>query len=872
MDANQLRRAFTGFFGDRAHILVPSSGLIPHHPSAPMFTNAGMNQFVPYFLGEEAAPWARATSVQKCVRAGGKHNDIDQIGRTTRHASFFEMLGNFSFGDYFKELAVPYAWELVTGVYGLDPERLWVTVHDSDDEAEQIWLDVVGIPAARVQRMGKDNFWEMGDTGPCGPCSEIFWDKGPEFGAEGGPKFGGEDRYVEIWNLVFMQYLRQSDGELTPLAKRNIDTGAGLERILAVLNGLDSIFDTDVVRPVIETGAAIAGRVYGDDDEADVSLRILGDHARTVTFLVNDGVQPSNEDRGYVLRRLLRRAVRHAHQLGVEKLVLPSLVGTVIDVMEDAYPELRANADYIGGIVTREEEQFRRTLRSGGAILEELLAGGTTAVSGDSAFLLHDTYGYPIDLTKEIAAERGVSVDEAGFAAAMEAQRERAKEDRRRKRLAGSAVVPVEDYREIVDTFGPTAFIGYDELEGQGRVVAVIPTGELDGRQRLELFLDRTPFYAEGGGQVGDSGTVTTATGTARVLDTTVAVPGLTRHAAELVAGELAAGQEATARVDVARRQAIRRNHTGTHLLHWALREVLGSDVHQQGSYVGADRLRFDFNYPSAVTAEQLRRVEDLVNERVLADEPVGATEMGRAEAEALGAMAFFGEKYGEVVRVVRAGSRSTELCGGTHAPSTGFIGPLKVVAERSVATGTRRIEAVTGFATIERVREEEAVMARAADVLKAPRADDLVEAAEKLVARTRALEDELRALKAASARGMAGELAAQAAADPAHAVVARVDGLGPGALRDLALAVRDQPGVEVVVLGGTLDGAAVTLVAAVTAAARDQGRTAGELIAAPARRVGGGAGRQPDVATAGGKLVAELDGALDDVRAALGR
>ena len=865
MDANQLRRAFTDFFTERGHEAVASSGLIPHHPTAPLFTNAGMNQFVSYFLGEEAPPYARATSVQKCVRAGGKHNDIDQIGHTTRHVTFFEMLGNFSFGDYFKDLAIPYAWELVTGAFGLDPDRLWVTVYETDDEAEAIWLESTPISAARVQRMGKDNFWEMGDTGPCGPCSEIFWDKGAVYGDDGGPKFGADERFVEIWNLVFMQDLRRSDGSLTPLTKKNIDTGAGLERTLAVVNDLDSIFDTDVLRPVIAAAESVTGRTYGSDERDDVSLRIMGDHARTVTFLVNDGVLPSNEDRGYVLRRLLRRAVRHAYQLGVERVMFPVLMERVVDVMGDAYPELRRNADYIGGVVTREEERFRHTLKAGGAILDEELARGQGRIPGATAFLLHDTYGYPVDLTKEIAAERGVEVDEAGFAEAMAEQRERAKEDRRSKRRAGADEIPVEEYREIVEAFGPTEFTGYAEATSASRVLAVLDAGVVDGKQRIEVFVDRSPFYAEGGGQVGDTGTITTSTGVVRVLDTTSAVPGLTRHASELVDGEVRPGQEAVAAIDVTRREAIRRNHTGTHLLHWALRDLLGSDVHQQGSYVGPDYLRFDFNHGAALTADQLRTIEDLVNRQVLADEPVRAFETSRAEAEQLGAMAFFGEKYGDVVRVIEAGSRSTELCGGTHVPATGFIGPMKITSERSIATGTRRIEAVTGFGTIARVRAEEDALARAASLLRASRPEDIVDAAEKLVARTRELEDELRALRGAQARGQAAALAATATAG---AVVARVDGLDAGVMRELAVAVRDQPGITTVVLGGSPTGDGATLVAAVT---KESGRAAGELIAEAARTVGGGAGRQPDIATAGGKLPARLDEALDQVRAALG-
>ena len=864
MDANQLRRSFTGFFVERGHTLVPSSGLIPHHPTAPLFTNAGMNQFVSYLLGEEAPPWPRATSVQKCVRAGGKHNDIDEIGHTTRHLTFFEMLGNFSFGDYFKELAIPYAWQLVTEVYGLDPDRLWVTVYETDDEAERIWLEATPIAPARVQRMGKDNFWEMGDTGPCGPCAEVFWDKGPAYGEDGGPKFGAEERFVEIWNLVFMQDLRRADGGLVPLTRKNIDTGAGLERTLAVLNGVDSVFDTDVLRPVIAAAESQTGRTYGADERDDVRLRIVADHARTVTFLVNDGVLPTNEDRGYVLRRLLRRAVRHAYQLGVEEVVFPALVARVVEVMGEAYPDLRRNADYITGVVTREEERFRHTLKAGSALLDETLASGTREISGATAFVLHDTYGYPIDLTKEIAAERGIDVDEDGFASAMAEQRERAKEDRRRKRQAGADEIPVEEYREIVEAFGPTEFTGYTETTSAARVVAVLDVGEVDGKQRVEVFLDRTPFYAEGGGQVGDVGTITTATGNMRVLDTTTAVPGLPRHSAELVDGTVEPGQEAVAAIDVPRREAIRRNHTGTHLLHWALRQVLGPDVHQQGSYVGPDYLRFDFNYGAAMTPAQLRAVEDLVNDRVLADEPVRAFETTRDEAERLGAMAIFGEKYGDTVRVIEAGSQSIELCGGTHVAATGFIGPMKITAERSIATGTRRVEAVTGFGTIELVRGEEDAMSRAAAVLRAARPEDIVEAAEKVVARTRELEDELRALRAADARGRAASLAATAVNG---VVVARVDGLDAGELKDLAVAVRDA-GPAAVVLGGSPTGDGAALVAVV---AKDSGRHAGELIAEPARTLGGGAGRQPDIATAGGKRADRIDDALQQVRASLG-
>lgn len=691
-------------------------------------------------------------------------------------------------------------------------------------------------------------------------------DKGASFGEGGGPAYGADERFVEIWNLVFMTDLRRPDQSLVPLTKRNIDTGAGLERNLAAINGLPSMFDTDVLRPVIAAAESVTGRTYGADHTSDVALRILGDHARTVTFLINDGVLPSNEDRGYVLRRLLRRAVRHAYQLGVEKPVFPPLIGTVIDVMGSAYPDLRRNADFITGVVTREEEQFRRTLRSGGAILDAaLLSADAAGIDGATAFLLHDTYGYPVDLTKEIAAERGVSVDVDGFNAAMSEQRSRAKEDRRQKRRAGALEVGVEEYREVIDTFGPTTFVGYTSDSVTARVVGVIEVGSVDGAQRVEVFLDRTPFYAEGGGQIGDTGTIKSATGSVRVVDTTSALPGLTRHAAVVVGAGVSVGEEVVATIDVPRRDAIRRNHTATHLLHWALRETLGQSVHQQGSYVGPDNLRFDFNHHSAMTAEEIRHVEDLVNAQVLADQPVRAFETTKSEAESLGAMAFFGEKYGEIVRVIEAGPESTELCGGTHAPATGFIGPLKITSERSVATGTRRIEAVTGFGTIDRSRAEEETLAAAAAVLKAARPEEVVEAASKMAARVRALEDELRSLKAVSTRGQAEDLVTSAVDG---VVVGRVDGVDPAALRELALAVRSSTGISVAVLGGSPDGQRVALVAAVRP---DSGHSAGALIGDAARTVGGGAGKQADVATAGGKLPDKIDSALDEVRALLG-
>ena len=857
MDASAaaLRKAFVDFFVERGHTHVPSSSLIPHDQTV-LFTVAGMVQFKPYFLGDEVAPFPRATTVQKCFRTV----DIDIIGTTARHCTFFEMLGNFSFGDYFKEGALPFAWELVTEVLGLDGDRLWVTVHDSDDEAATLWHDLVGVPTERIQRLGdEDNWWAMGDLygpGPCGPCSEIYYDKGADYGEPGGPAHGGEERFVEIWNLVFMQYNRLLDKSLVDLPKRNIDTGAGFERILPILQGTDSVFDTDVVRPMVAAAERVTGRRYGDDERTDVSLRIMGDHARAMAFLVSDGVFPSNEDRGYVLRRIIRRAVRHAYQLGVEKLVTPTLVDATVETLGEAWPELIRNHDFVTGVVTREEERFRQTLKSGVSILdEEITRSGR--VSGEAAFRLHDTFGFPIELTAEMAGERGVEVDLSGFGTSMEEQRRRAKEDR--KAAGGGNVVPVETYREILDQFGTTEFTGYAEYESKARVLAVVDAGE----SRLEVFLDRTPFYAEGGGQVGDTGTIATDTGTATVVDTTYALPGLHRHTVETATGTIGAGQEATARIDVERREAIRKNHTGTHLLHWALREVLGSHVKQQGSLVSPEYLRFDFSHHSPVSDDDMARIEDMVNERILANEPVRAYETSKDNAEQLGAIAFFGDKYGDYVRVVEAGTRSMELCGGTHVGALGMIGPVKVLSEGSIGSNMRRIFALTGAASLDHMRQQERLLEQAAELLRA-KPEELPDAVQRTLQKQKALEDELKVLRGQAARAEAGTLAA-AAID--GVVVERKDGLGPDQLRELALAVRDEPGIRAVVLVGTPDGERVSLVAAT---AKGGDLQAGPLVAEGAKAVGGGGGGKGDVAVAGGKDVSGIERALEIVRAAL--
>ncbi len=847
--------------------MAPSAGLIPHHRSAPLFTNAGMNQFLPYLLGEEVPPHTRVTSVQKCVRIRGKHDDINLIGRTTRHFTFFEMLGNFSLGDYFKEAAISFAWELMTETLGMDGDRLWVTVYQTDDDALAIWHDTIGIGLDRIQKMGSDNFWEMGDTGPCGPSSEIYYDRGPEFGPAGGPAGGGEERYLEFWNLVFTSYNRQPDGSLIDLPRGNIDTGAGLERWLSILQGKPSAWDTDVIRPIIGRAEALTGRKYGADAEVDVALRILADHARSMTFLVNDGVFPTNEDRGYVLRRLIRRAVRQAYQLGVERTVTPGLVEATVEMMGDTYPELRKNADFISGVVAREEERFRATLRSGLQMLEAA-AVGAERISGQVAFRLHDTFGFPIELTREIAAERRVVLDDDGFEQAMAHQRQLSKEMGKTDAGLGEHV---DAYRELVEQFGPTEFVGYTDRDITARVLAVLPVTAPEASSsrhlpHVEIFLDRTPFYAESGGQVGDTGTITTPTGKVNVLDTTAALPGLTRHVAVLLTGVITPGQEAQATIDDDRRDAIRRNHTGTHLLHAALREVLGDHVKQAGSLVAPDRLRFDFSHYGPMSAEEITRVEDLVNDRILADETVDVREMPKAEADRLGAIAFFGDKYGDVVRVITAGSHSTELCGGTHVSATGQIGPVRIASEASIGSNLRRLEATTGTATIDRLRHDEAVIAHAAQLLRTG-PEELTATLERRLGELRAANDELKSLRQASVHAQAKELAAAAAHD-GGVVVARRDGLDPKQLQELALAVRSEPGVRAVVLGGSPAEGKVALVAAV---AKGSDLVASELIAGAAKLVGGGGGKNPELAMAGGRDPGRLDEALALVRHALG-
>jgi alanyl-tRNA synthetase len=866
ISSDQLRAAFTRFFVERGHAALAPASLVPVDPSV-MFTIAGMVQFKPYFTGEERPPVERATTIQPCFRM----SDIDLIGTTARHETLFEMLGNFSFGDYFKELAIPYAWELVTEVLGFEPDRLWVTIHESDDDSAGIWQEAAKLPAERIQKMGDDNFWKMGDTGPCGPCSEIYYDRGESFGPPGGPARGDSERYTEIWNLVFMQYERSADGTLVDLPKKNIDTGAGLERILTLLQGVGSLFETDLLAPIVEAAARLTKSPVGRDEPTDVALRILADHARATTFLVSDGVFPSNEGRGYVLRRIVRRAALRAHRLGVAEIVLPDLTDAVVATLGAAYPKLVRDASLVRTVVGHEEEAFRRTLRAGSQLIDTELAKGGRVLAGESAFRLHDTYGFPIDLTVEVAASRGVEVDRAGFEAAMAEQRDRGRAAARQATSgAGHAGA-----REILEAFGPTVFLGYTETAAAARVLGIETRDEADGfanvdGERLpagaelaDVFLDRTPFYAESGGQVGDTGTIVGSTGTFRVLDTTSA-DGITRHTGYVSTGVLAAGAEVAASIDVARRESIRRNHTATHLLHWALRAVLGEHVKQQGSLVAPDRLRFDFSHFAAVTADELARVEDLVSRAILGDSPVRVEEMPRADAEKAGAIAFFGEKYGEIVRVVRAGPESVEFCGGTHVSALGTIGPFRIVSESSIGANTRRIEATTGEGSLAEIRKLTSVVVRAATALHTV-PDELADAVERLVERERALADELRRLRSQSIAAEAKELAASA---DAGTVVARRDGVDPAALRELALATRREAGVDAVGLIGATGDGRVAIVVAVTGAS---GVDARAVASAAAAVVGGGGGGSPELATAGGRDLGAIDAAAATLRTRLG-
>ena len=848
LTAKSIRREFIDFYVARDHFHESSDSLIPDD-STLLFTNSGMVQFKSYLTGEQPAPWPRAVTVQKCARAGGKHNDLEEVGRTSRHLTFFEMMGNFSFGDYFKSEACAFAWEFVTKNLGLDPERLWITVHETDDEAAAIWEKEVGVSADRIQRLDEDNYWRMADTGPCGPCSEIFWDKGPEHGEEGGPAHGGEERFVEIWNLVFMQFEQHADGSQTPLPAPSIDTGLGLERVLSVLQGVDSVWETDEFSTLLKSISELTQVEQKESESFDVSMRILADHARSSTFLINDGVFPSNEDRGYVLRRIIRRAVRHAWLLGVEDQIMASLVDVVVEMMGSDYPELAQNHDYIRGVIDREEEGFRETLRSGLTILDTAIDGlkAGESLDGQVIFKLHDTYGFPLELTEEITRERGISIDSEGFSEAMNQQKERAKAARKEN---GTTDIS-GDLRPLLEEHGSTSFVGREENKTEAEVLYI---------ENNYVVLDRTPFYAESGGQIGDTGTLTNAKGTVRVIDTKLALDGLHVHETEDNELEIAVGDKLVAEIDVTRRTDIRRNHTATHLLHAALRRVLGEHVKQQGSWVGPDRLRFDFSHYAAVQPGEIRDIEDMVNMEVLNNSLCNHYETSKEKAEAAGAVAFFGDKYGDRVRVLEAGPNSIELCGGTHVDALGDIGAFKIITEGSVGANIRRIEAITGPAPINRLRDLESTLTSASEKLGVP-IDDVLEGIDKRIAENKEIKNELNEVRRALALNQVDALAKTA---ENGLVITQVTGVDQDGLRELAATISSRDGIRAVVLGLAPEGGGAALVSTVTP---DSGLDAGVLVSESAKTIGGGGRLNSEMTIIGGRQPENLQEALDQAR-----
>ena len=859
LGSTALRDLFLDYFRRQGHAVVASSSLVPGNDPTLLFTNAGMVQFKDSFLGKEQRAYTRAVTSQRCVRAGGKHNDLENVGYTARHHTYFEMLGNFSFGDYFKRDAIRFAWQFITGELGIPKERLWVTVFETDDEAFDLWRTEAGVPADRITRLGaQSNFWAMGDTGPCGPCTEIFYDHGADIagGPPGSPDEDG-DRYVEIWNLVFMQYERSQDGTLTPLPKPSVDTGMGLERIAAVLQGVHSNYDIDLFKQLI----AAAAQATGATDLSSPSLRVIADHIRACTFLIVDGVLPSNEGRGYVLRRIIRRAIRHGYQLGQTGAFFSTLVDALVAEMGSAYPELVKSAGHARQVLAQEESRFAETISAGMAMLDTAIAAlaGARTLAGEMVFKLYDTYGFPVDLTADIARERGLSIDEAGFETAMQAQRDRA-------RAASRFGV---DLRETVHLDVRSEFLGYATTEASGRVLALIDASGVEvttlGAGAVgRVVLDATPFYAESGGQVGDTGALAAVGGAFAVSDTQKLRDAFA-HVGTVTAGEMRVGDAVTATVVADRRAATARNHSATHLMHEALQQVLGTHVQQKGSLVDPERLRFDFSHFQAVTAEEVVRIEAIVNAEILANREAVTRLMGYDEAVAAGAMALFGEKYGAVVRVLSFGDFSTELCGGTHVARTGDIGLFKITSEGGIAAGVRRIEAVTGAGALAFFNAGESSLRQISALLRSSRED----AAEKVTAladRAKKLEREIDALKARLASAEGADLAARAVAVGAVQVVAaRLDGLDVKALRAAVDALKEKLGSAVIVIAGAGEDGKVTLVAGVTADLVGRVK-AGDLIGYIAAQVGGKGGGRPEFAQAGGTDLGAIAGALDSV------
>ncbi len=859
----ELRTAFLDFFHQRGHEIVPSSSLIPAHDPTLLFTNAGMVQFKDAFLGLEHRANPRAVSCQRCVRAGGKHNDLENVGYTARHHTFFEMLGNFSFGDYFKPEAIRYGWDFLTQVLKLPADRLLVTVYQTDDEAFAIWRDEIGLPEEKVLRIGdkpsggSDNFWQMGDTGPCGPCTEIFYDHGAHI--PGGPPGSADedgDRFIEIWNIVFMQYDRTVDGQLHPLPKPSVDTGMGIERLAAILQGGHSNYDIDIFRHLIAAAQAVTGAA----DQKSSSLKVLADHIRSCAFLIVDGVRPGNEGRDYVLRRIIRRAARHGHKLGVNEPFFYRLVAPLVEVMGSAYPELADAQAEVERVLRQEEERFLQTLASGMQVLETELAGmapGGT-IPGEVVFKLYDTHGFPFDLTADIARERGLVLDESGFEHAMA-----------ERRAQSRAASQFAQQTHVLEIETPTCFEGYTQDKAQGAVIAIVHDGEqtdvLEAGQSGALVLDHTPFYAESGGQVGDTGVITTAGGRFVVTDTQKQGANFL-HLGEVIEGRIALGDVADAQIDVERRHSIRLNHSATHLLHAALRQVLGTHVHQKGSRVGAESLRFDFSQPEPITDAQLREIERIVNAQIRENHPVETREMPVDEARAAGAMALFGEKYGDVVRVVTMGPFSMELCGGTHARRGGDIGLIKIVSESGVASGVRRIEAVTGASALAVLEQTDDALAEIASMVRGSR-QDAVSRVSQVIERARQLERELAEIKAKQAAEAGGDLLTTAVAmGGVNYLVAELPDADVNSLRDTVDQLKNKLGTSAVMLASVEDGK-VRLIAGVS---KDlTGRIkAGDWVNIAAQIVGGKGGGRPDMAQAGGPDSARLPEALEAARA----
>jgi alanyl-tRNA synthetase len=869
MTSNEIRRAFLRFFEQRQHRVVKSSSLVPKDDPTLLFTNAGMVQFKDVLLGREKRDYVRATSAQKCVRAGGKHNDLENVGYTARHHTFFEMLGNFSFGDYFKEGAIAFAWEFLTQNLGLPQDKLWITIYEDDDEAFDIWHWQVGVPVERIVRMGeKDNFWSMGETGPCGPCSEIHIDQGPELGTGPQDVLGGEgDRYLELWNLVFMQYDRDAQGHLTPLPQQNIDTGMGLERIAAIVQGVHSNYDTDLLRPLIAVVEEMVAKPYGSATADDVSMRVIADHMRATVFLLSDGVMPENTGRGYVLRRIIRRAARHGKMLGFEEPFLYQLVDTVVQIMGQAYPDLESNRQYITRILLGEEERFLNTLHQGlrelDVLIEKHQAAGSPRIAGEEAFRLYDTFGFPIDLAEEVVQDAGLHLDREGFEAVLEATRQQARET-----WKGSGEVQVDPvYQEVLQRLGPTVFVGYETTRDEGKLAALIVDGEdvdtAEAGQQVELVFRQTPFYGEAGGQIGDTGRIFASEEGVEVeiADTQKPVGELIVHRGQVQRGTLRRGMRMQLEIDAERREAIRKNHTATHLLHAALRQILGDHVKQAGSLVAPDRLRFDFTHFARLSQREIERIEQLVNRHVWSDTPVQTALMPLDEAINSGALAFFGEKYGADVRTIEVPGFSKELCGGTHVRATGEIGFFAITYEGGIGAGVRRIEALTGPGAYKRFRNDERVLNDLRQLLRA-QPDEELDKVQRLAAQQRELERQIAALQQRLASQQSQDYFSQVQRVKDIPVLAlQLENFDRKALRSFVDTAKDRLGSGVVVVGSTEDGK-VALVAGVTKDLTSR-LSAGAVMGQVAAITGGKGGGRPDLAQGGGTEVAKLSEAI---------